>query len=138
MHTAEGGMMLHGIVQRRFVTLCTTAHASHDSVLHDACCYAMLRVGFSVQTRYELVVVHEDEEKCRDAMYDKAAGASVSKAVHISGLNFSRIRNDCIMVGRPYKKRCVGPSLGGLMTVTPDALSATVAVAGGYVLHVDS
>jgi hypothetical protein len=59
-----------------------------------------------VQTRFELVVVHEDAEKCRDAIYDKAAGASVMKAVHVSGLNFIKIpRNETIIVSQPDTRR---------------------------------
>jgi hypothetical protein len=54
-----------------------------------------------VQTRFETVVVHEDKEKCRDAMYDKAAGANVSKVVHISGLRFTRLKHDTIVVEQP-------------------------------------
>lgn len=54
----------------------------------DPCC--------SLQTRFEVVVVHDDQEKCRDAIYASAAGAIVPKAVHITGQNFSKGKNNTI------------------------------------------
>jgi hypothetical protein len=53
-----------------------------------------------LQTHFEAVVVHEDEEKCRDAIYSGAAGPAANKAVHTSGNNFSKGRNNTITASR--------------------------------------
>lgn len=49
-----------------------------------------------LQTKFESVVVHEEQEKCRDAIYRGDAGQAVNKAVHTSGLSFTRGRNNTI------------------------------------------
>jgi hypothetical protein len=47
-----------------------------------------------------VVVVHEEEEKCRDAIYNNAAGSGVAKAVAISGFNLSRGKNNTIQASQ--------------------------------------
>lgn len=58
-----------------------------------------------LQTKFESVVVHEAEEKCRDAIYRRDAGQAVNKAVHTSGLIFTRGRNDTITVANLARNR---------------------------------
>lgn len=59
------------------------------------------------QTHYEVVVVNEEEERCRDAIYQDAAGSMVPRAVHLSGVNFSRGRNNTKIASRYVLRRCV-------------------------------
>jgi hypothetical protein len=50
------------------------------------------------------VVVHDEEDKCRDAIYNNAAGAGVGRAVHTSGLNFIKGRNNTIISSRYFSR----------------------------------
>lgn len=68
------------------------------------CCTHHHVVWCAVQTRFEVVVVHEEEEKCRDAMYNMAAGPSVVMAVHPSGLNVSKKRNNTLITSRYFTR----------------------------------
>lgn len=53
-----------------------------------------------LQTHFEVVVVHEEEEKCRDAIYRGDAGPAANKAVHTSGNSFTKGRNGTITASR--------------------------------------
>jgi hypothetical protein len=57
------------------------------------------------QTHYELVVVDEDQERCRDVIYNRVAGQHVRRAVHITGSHFSIMGT--AKVAGPYMGRCV-------------------------------
>ena len=59
----------------------------------------------AAQTHYEVVVVHEDEQRARDAVYNTAAGVRVPRAVHRSGTNFTTGRNGTIVAGHYSNRR---------------------------------
>jgi hypothetical protein len=59
------------------------------------------------QTHYECVVVDQEEARCRDALYNRAAGPNVNRAVHVGGRNWSR-SGEAVQARNYFADRCAG------------------------------
>lgn len=56
-------------------------------------CCGRLACCLAAQTHYEVVVINEAQERCRDAIYSDVAGPRVPKAIHLSGSSWTNGRN---------------------------------------------
>jgi hypothetical protein len=55
-----------------------------------AVCCVLLLYAACVQSHYECVVVDQEEQRCRHAVYDRAAGPNVGRSVHVAGRSWTR------------------------------------------------
>jgi hypothetical protein len=61
-----------------------------------------------MQSHYERVVVDQQEQRCRHAVYDRAAGPNVMRAVHVAGRSWTRKRDPTITQNY-FPDRCPAP-----------------------------
>jgi hypothetical protein len=52
------------------------------------------------------VVVDQEEERCKSALYNRAAGPNVGRAVHVAGRSWSR-SGEAVQVRNYFADRCV-------------------------------
>jgi hypothetical protein len=58
-----------------------------------------------VQSHYECVVVDQEEQRCKYAVYERQAGPNVTRAVVVTGRSWSR-SGEAVQVRNYFADRC--------------------------------